>query len=167
MIKVSELRKGNLIMLETDNFDFKDTIFRLNNVGQYGCTMSEINKSAFITKNTKFLKPIPLTKEWLKNIKEYIHTEKTKTIERYALGKIIIDDYRALHFAISTINDTSIDVFLLTMFKDDAGSGVYIKLRIEYIHQLQNYYYFNKLTGEELTIKTKRYGMQNSNSSRR
>ena len=135
MIKARELRIGNLIMLETDNFDFKDTIFRLNNVGQYRCTMSEINKSAFITKNTKFLKPIPLTEEWLLKFGFGVDNDYDNTFFNNV----------ALEQAVITYSTT----YRLFTLETDGGDEIQIKC--EYVHSLQNLYF--ALTNEELTIK--------------
>ena len=132
MIKARELRIGNLIMLETDNFDFKDTIFRLNNVGQYRCTMSEINKSAFITKNTKFLKPIPLTRERLDDF-------GFDTFQYGGQGNVTNT---------GTLKDIEVCLIHNTIYR---GGYRAINYKLEYVHQLQNFYFATE--NEELKIK--------------
>jgi hypothetical protein len=139
-----ELRIGNLV--NTIN-----GITEVTDVLEFGINM---NHDCWLH-DTQHIDPIPLTEEWLVKVKEFDPVNISRTVERYALGKIEIDDFRTLHFAISDIDNTSIDVYLLTSCGDSLGSKLYLKLKIKSVHEIQNYYYYTKLTGEELTIKKK------------
>lgn len=144
-MKAQELRIGNLVFIENDllpetkgkiykvygvsekyNFDFPESTgtVSLNQIGTIR------NYSQF----DEFIKPIPLTKEWLlkfrfkKSVEDFY---SIKTGRKNVTLEICLSEQRTILFN-KRLNE-------------------YIELKnIEYVHQLQNLYFV--LTGEEITI---------------
>ena len=136
---IKELRVGNIYM---DVCGVKNT-WKASSFEHYKSVGCQISK----------LEPIPLTEDWLVKINEVKLTKGIKPYKNQFAGSLIINDNISLGFCRNTIDADSVDVFLTTKFNDKEGNAISIRLDIKYLHQLQNYYFFSKLTGEELTIK--------------
>ena len=114
-MKAQELRIGSWVFDEGD----------INTPIQIVCIMNG---------NTDWLKPIPLTEDWLIKFGFKKQIKKTTGVVNYKLGKCIISNNR---FYIPKYNDghNYVDVDLLN-----------------HVHEQQNLYF--ALTGEELTIES-------------
>lgn len=123
MIQANELRIGNLISFKESIDDIICIIATTNNV--------RLNKKRGIPVSINYLRPIPLTEEWLV---KFGFKNKSKTLfEKNFYEKRI--------FSIVQHGFTK-------KFCFPAQNGV---TEIKYVHQLQNLYF--ALTGKELEIK--------------
>lgn len=95
----------------------------------------------------KDIEPILLTEEWLVKIKEIKCINK-----KDCLYELQINKFRKISFCKNEHQDNKINVYLWDKWNNNTFELV-MAVPIEYVHQLQNYYYHNKLTGEELIIK--------------
>lgn len=126
MVKVNELRVGNIVDYFSDNADH----------WYNGKALSENDLLCLLLDKGDHADPIPLTEEWLTKF-GWIWNEECKSFEKYPNG-----DAR-MHMSFRQLSSS------YTMFNYVLSAT--IAERIYYVHQLQNLYF--ALTGEELTIK--------------
>jgi len=138
-MEAKDLRIGNLI--------------GLNGKAPVLTVCNEIIKYIDETGASEKYQPIPLTEKWLKKIKEIYLEQKIEPYDNKYAGFLKINENIGLCFSNNHINSSEVDVYLQVKMNDKEGNRILIRLDIKYVHQLQNYYYCNKLTGEELTIK--------------
>ena len=131
-MKTSELRIGNLVEYPAWNNDDSKAYFSIRDIyfdeGKIGLTNGIIKLPC---SNLDFIKPIPLTEEWLlkfgfEKADEIYFIEfnvYSMTIKEYEKGRYILNPETHFNY-----------------------------VDIEYVHQLQNLYF--ALTGEELIIKS-------------
>ena len=111
--------------LRIGNYLLNDVVFQVN----------PITLTMIIDKTWEFFQPIPLTEEWLLKF-GFV----AKSIDyNFTLGNIEIAS------AIRVLSTNERRNFYL-----DCDIPEWMKIQIEYVHQLQNLYF--ALTGEELTI---------------
>lgn len=135
-MKANELRIGNLIM------DRGDKILRIDSINKIGNEYYRIEMEQYIgniqvhplTEYNDYLKPIPLTEEWLLKF----------GFEKDRYNFIIESGFK---FCVEYYNADSIYSFHI--YTD--GEWHCIVNEIKHVHTLQNLYL--ALTGEELTIK--------------
>ena len=135
IMKATELRIGNLVKInnellpETKNEIYKvyglNAKFDLSFPDSSGVISLNDTKSIRIySQFDEFIKPIPLTEEWLLRL----GFESTNTYYFSKCNLHLQGDIRGFHLVISRIDG----------------------IKVKYVHQLQNLYF--ALTGEELTI---------------
>lgn len=145
MIKAEELRLGNLV--EIDNGLLPETkgkphvVIGIQNRSDKDFPDSDSVISLIPNERSwrnysqwnEYIKPIPLTEEWLLKFGFFVSTRKNCYYKNWGTNgvELIVHDY---HYKGG--------------FEYELGSNKY-KV-VEYIHQLQNLYF--ALTGEELTI---------------
>lgn len=126
-MKAKELMIGNYIRNTNDN-----AIVQVATIERFGVTLKD--RAYFLSFTAGEIKPISLTKEWLKkfgfdkNSREYQLIEKKTQFTLNLIGKY-------LHI------------------KTDIGNGKWNDMLIDipkYVHQLQNFWFAH--TGKELTI---------------
>jgi len=137
MIQVTDLRVGNLVFYPTVNLNNGEPFDEVIEVKANDIKNLEISRN--------YLKPIPLTEEWLDNF----GFEKVKY--GYKFPKIDGNEYRMKIGRWVTKKFLQEDVLLEHPFIRYDGI-----CDIHYVHQLQNLYH--ALTGQELTIKTETNG---------
>lgn len=140
-MKAEELRIGNIVTIDNPLAwpslkDMPVVVFRVENkkdrmfpesTGSVGCSDLKKEYNQF----DEFLKPIPLTVEWLDNLGFKYFVQRSRFEKRFSKRQ----------------------VFGIVKNKDYYAADRYIHIsKIEYVHQLQNLYF--ALTGEELKIKT-------------
>ena len=128
-MKVEELRIGNWVMPSVDDIPYRVSTIARNYV--YVELMTEI------TQGIKEIKPIPLTEEWLYNFGFELDNGFTTYIIKIFKGYLIV----ALDGSWGVYKDE---------YSNRTGSSYNNKIKIEYVHQLQNLYF--TLTGEDLII---------------
>ena len=128
MIKANELRIGNLVYCN----DIIVDIATVSNTGEELNIAYYDSVGLYDYTDIRLLKPIPITEEWL-----------------IKFDYVLLTDVGYYHRVKGTNKmDSSIYINDGKFYSD----SLYEK-EIKYVHTLQNYYYFNKLTGEELTMK--------------
>ena len=132
MIQANELRIGNKVFDE-DNQSYVEVneLKQCMSDSPYDITL-KYPSGMYAECNIEDIKPIPLTEEWL-----------------IKFDYVLLTDVGYYHRVKGTNKmDSSIYINDGKFYSD----SLYEK-EIKYVHTLQNYYYFNKLTGEELTMK--------------
>lgn len=139
MIKDTELRKGNLLIL---NVSYKEVIHRVDEIYTDEAKVTSIEDGAcFPCMSLRTCKPIPLTPDWL---------ERCGLAENDRGYYVLVSG--GFYLLKNDLKDETgaIDGFVLVA----AGShGLVQKPIYKHVHQLQNLFF--ALTGEELTIKEK------------
>lgn len=144
MIKANELRLGNYVS-KRDVDDWKDVKITL--IDRFG--ISHLDKIGYEYPTTiNRIKPIPLTEQWLLRFgfqsKGYICPEtgyKTNYPYRKMFDENIVIEIED-DFSCSIFNDYE---------KHYEDQVIFISDRVNKVHKLQNFIFFN--TGEELTLK--------------
>ena len=131
MIKAEELRIGNWVSNIHTNEDYQLTPQRWINLLRHFYPKDDCGVSMC------YIKPIPLTEEWLIKLGFTQHTEKTQDFY------IDDDGYSYWNICYGTDNQW--------WFHAGLGNGDVPIANPQYVHQLQNLYY--ALTGTELEIK--------------
>lgn len=124
MVKVNELRIGNLINLTVN---YQEVTHRIDEIGEDYAKLTDAKGSGMWPQMAyRTMTPIPLTPEWLERcgFVDNIPWEK---------GSIRLDSESRLHVV------------------DKTGYGIIVARNVQYVHQLQNIYFY--LTGEELNVK--------------
>lgn len=136
MIQPSELRIGNLIISDLDEFVYISSI-TINSVE--GKRPSDIFTTNWQTVFSP--KPIPLTEEWL--LKAGFEIRESLSYKEYFIGtNEVTHDWL---FSLTWINDPErINAINAPFFNNGRHT-------IQYVHQLQNLYF--ALTGKELEFK--------------
>jgi hypothetical protein len=144
MIKVNELRVGNLIYAGTDENDqpqagkvlqiFEDVIHWTFDLNQ-----KSINEG-YNSTDLRYVNPILLTPEWM----ERCGFEKDD--ERYDGETLIM---RRGVIELRHDEDQPLTGYSIAIYDD--GTLAFVRYSILYLHQLQNLYF--ALTGEEIQIK--------------
>lgn len=145
-LKDSDLRRGNYVSTNDSWIEHEGLDVVISCLTPSQITFDKVlnNKDSWcLSADYKSFNPIIITEEWLKRINEVVNIDNSHY-------KIVIDNYRSIYFMIGESKVTLI--YLDTVFSNEENNE-FIPVDIKYIHQLQNYYYFNKLTGEELTLK--------------
>lgn len=134
MIKTDELMIGNYIQ------DMEGNIYKIFSFSYTLIQCDKIEGGSHIFEDEE-VKPIPLTKEWLKKLGFYVENSKDRlSIEAWGPG------HPSQRFNIDFKDDK---ILLISRYQE---SHDFLKMRhIVYIHQLQNLYF--SLTGEKLTLK--------------
>jgi len=127
-----ELRIGNYIQYFGNVAQVEGIVNESNGFGL------QLNGGDFASINSNSLEPIPLTEEWLVKFGFFAENIHSNLI----LNKIEIAS------AIRVVSTNERGSFYL-----DGEIHDFMKIRIDYVHTLQNLYF--ALTGEELTFKTK------------
>jgi hypothetical protein len=143
VIELKELRignlleyKGELVQVTSLSCDIDDEYEEQICFVKFGASTNEIggwNRSL-----VNDLKRIPLTPDWLVRL----------SFTRFANGayhKDVMCTWRVWYDDLEKAATYCTDVY------PELGHAVYLPIRIDYIHQLQNIYF--TMTGEELTIK--------------
>jgi hypothetical protein len=139
--KASELRIGNLVEYPNWNNDGSKAYFKIRDIyfddGRIGLTNGSI-----IIPATKlaYLKPIPLTEEWL--FKFGFEKLNTKMSDCFVFQKGL---WRV------AIKDNIEKTYEWVLWHERISPPTWCLSRFEYVHQLQNFYF--ALTGKELTLK--------------
>jgi hypothetical protein len=139
-MKANELRIGNYVVIDGITTLSITVLGVLNDKIYY----SPINNDEFdkdFYSLMSYVKPIPLTEEWLLKFGFEKYIKETDYDSIYELKNINIPKSGYFEFSVGFI-ENEINIFLY--------SGECLR-HIKYIHQLQNLYF--ALTGEELTIK--------------
>jgi hypothetical protein len=140
-MKANELRIGNYIADRGNKewqIDHWESINKLSAKSNATMCMGILMETHPMTEYVDYIKPIPLTEEWLLKF-GFTHQYKTKK------GQDFFDRSINSEFQLYVnLNDSRVSIN-----KKYVGN-VYSK-KIQYLHQLQNLYF--ALTGEELTIK--------------
>ena len=144
MIKANELRKGNLVIERPSVFDTNqsDREIEIYNSWDEGVNLDLYEDERSYIEFGR-LKPIPLSEEWLirfgfeDNIFWRKNTPESYTKKPYIGGRFITKE-----------NFLSEKLLEHPFIRFDSIADCY------YVHQLQNLYF--ALTGEELTLKTKK-----------
>jgi hypothetical protein len=126
-MKASELRIGNYILFSEDN-----TIFEVGSIEEKGFTVQNKEETTWI--EAYEFDPIPLTEEWL--IKFGFSREVKVGSEMGTDGV----EFRVYHFDVLTFNTNHGWWYKVQRINDTP---------LEYVHQLQNFYFAIK--GKELT----------------
>lgn len=148
-MKANELRIGNLVYLENDVWhDYKNLPMLVTGISTDGnkdemfpnstgsVTITLLDKSYDFSQMDEFIKPIPITDEWLLRFgfKRKINFEHSV---QYFIGKNPIT------------HDWLFDILWIDGYSEPFYKNWYHK--IKYVHQFQNLY--SALTGEELNYK--------------
>lgn len=139
IIELSELRIGNYLeykgeivhvtMLSLDIDDEYQDIIGFCKLGSFSNEHSDWNRALAATLNR-----IPITPEWLVKLGfEKKNDPNFSNAEYYEMSGFPLYKFRDNH---------------IEPYDDDTLYPV-----IDYVHKLQNFYYFHTMTGEELTIK--------------
>lgn len=131
-MKASELRIGNLVEYKTDE------CFML-----YEVDSSEIHFLSFLDNLNEYCKPIPLTEETilkLQNVRESIFYNGEK-LKGFYIGEdclfcIVLIDGRVYYYE-----------------QTDSENWGYVGSSIDYLHELQNMYYWFNNQKKEIEIK--------------
>ena len=142
----------------------KASELRLGNLVQYGGTTAkvcQIEKAFFYceTDGNDFFtrdgesgaKPIPLTKEWLLKFGFVEKNIGNKLSESWYELKYLSNEHEPMitSWVSILINIETWSCVICDEYPDEIGANT--KIKIEYVHQLQNLYF--ALTGEELTLE--------------
>jgi hypothetical protein len=138
MIKDTELRKGNLLVLSVN---WKDNIHRIDEIYTDEVKVTSIEDGGcFPRMKMGSCNPIPLTPDWLERCGfEKVKEEDSNSYLSYSILKlddIIAKQKDGWHQMITDV---------------DGYHEQNIGVKLEFVHQLQNRY--QSLTGEELEIK--------------
>jgi hypothetical protein len=131
MIKVSELRIGNCVY---DHEGDESKVYNVYNSGGVDLTFELVLMENI---NAESISPIPLTEEWLVKF----GFEKYVNSFRKGYNDLVY------HF----IYLKHLDSYACYIEYEDDSELYPISFNIEYVHQLQNFYF--ALTGEELIIE--------------
>jgi hypothetical protein len=131
-LSVNELRIGNLVIYEATTHKIRELSTNLCRT-----TWHKFPVDGYIHGYSE-IEPIPLTEDWFLKFgfKKFVHKPiegEEEKCEEYCIGKISIVDW-GNGFILS--NSFSFD----------------LRVKLEYVHQLQNLYWC--LCGEELTLKS-------------
>ena len=126
----TELRIGNFVLLDNPMHRPSESgeIHKVVGISEKSAHIMRINDNLmedYYGQFYKFIKPIPLTEDWLLNfgfVKKEIGYSKLTEMEQ---------------------------CFLISFGKHTSVNGIKFNNEIKYVHQLQNIYF--SLTGEELT----------------
>jgi hypothetical protein len=149
-MKASELRIGNYIAdrgnkeWQIDHWESIDKLSAKSNATMYMGILMETHP---MTEYVDYIKPIPLTKEWLLKFgfKQYNPKDEANSTDLNSrIFYTVIEDKQ---FEIAY--DFGIVKKLLLRFREGDLSVIY-KMDMKYVHSLQNLYF--ALTGEELKI---------------
>ena len=139
MIKDTEIRKGNKLSF------YKPLIHEPQQLTVKGYYYNEddglwyVQSDEYADINTAGLMGIPLTPEWLDKFSFRQFANGAYHKDAMLTWRIWYDDFeKAANYCT--------DVY------PELGHAVYLPIRIEFVHELQNIYFI--MTGEELTIKT-------------
>ncbi len=143
-MKADELRIGNYIQIKEPKEEYIGVHLEVIEITSYlsqniqcmtpNCISFYCSKTEQNTYNfeTDYFEPIPLTEEWLLKF-DFSKSPFDKTSLQYKKDIYSLIGNEENWFCLSV------------------GNFVHTKVRIQYLHQLQNLYF--ALTGEELTIK--------------
>jgi hypothetical protein len=132
MIEAKDLRIGNNFQNDEGNILTCFGVAPVDDSDQFNIWYG--NELGFILLEEE-AKPIPLTEEWL---------------IKFVYFLILTDEPKLYHIKSKLTNKINSAIY-------SKGGKFYSNFlyekEIKYVHTLQNYYYFDVLTGEELTIK--------------
>lgn len=149
MIQPKELRIGNYLYWDADHGCAG--VLRVEGIREYNFLAVGLAKcqptSQFEYEHE--VDPIPITPEWLENLGfKFI---EILSVNDYESEDQYIFRHDETNFVIGIVTSTYGGIFERSFrFRMD-GDIIYLKTKLEYVHQLQNLYF--ALTGEELTIK--------------
>ena len=133
-MKTNELRIGNYVNVDRVQNE-------ILTIGEYACAL-KTKQGNNIASGIEFIKPIPLTEEWLIKFKYHKDTYSAYHID---CGNYVMD-ISINGFSGTLRNETSWWVSINTGYASQP-----MTIMIHHVHQLQNLYF--ALTGKELEIK--------------
>lgn len=146
MIKVTELRIGNLVYAGTDEED-KPFPCRVDCILQYDVIIWSGNKT-----HLDYVDPIPLTPEWLEKCGfSYLKVDGIVSIGDFSDDEPVGDTHNWTLKVKANERQGGFD-FEIVKWGDGPYTFVnqWLRIRIQYVHELQNIYH--ALTGSELII---------------
>tara|TARA_R110000803_G_scaffold121456_1_gene189570 strand:- start:214 stop:630 length:417 start_codon:yes stop_codon:yes gene_type:complete len=138
-MKAKELRIGNLVHSKAD------TVIMMSGWELYNMTVNEN------TNSETFLKPIPLTEEWLLKFGFDKPCKYDWYNKRYNTTCIEANEEMTVSWNIKSKRLSIFDSMEETDMVNILSHPIYCAQDLDYVHQLQNLYF--ALTGEELEIK--------------
>lgn len=140
-MKTSELRIGNLVQAKSPERQEWESLV----------VVTTTYLKLFIRNKVDF-KPIPLTLGWLLKFGFVEHFIGNKFSESWYELKYLSNEHEPIitSWVSILINIETWSCVICDEYPDEIGANT--KIKIEYVHQLQNLYF--ALTGEELTFKS-------------